>query len=150
MGFKFNPFIFSGLDISGSGDVIGPASSADNGVPRFDGTTGKLLQSSGVVIDDTGNIITTGTISGSNILDRYTQTFNATSDWTLNGSVYEFSIPEASHLHNLHYHVQVFELSAGNYILTNVGVKVNSSNGNLTLSVNCTPDLRFVGKVILI
>lgn len=29
---------------TGSGDVVGPASAADHSVPRFDGTTGKLLQ----------------------------------------------------------------------------------------------------------
>lgn len=36
----------------GAGDVVGPASSLDNAVARFDGTTGKLLQSSSVFIDD--------------------------------------------------------------------------------------------------
>jgi hypothetical protein len=36
----------------GSGDVVGPASSVDNTIPRFDSTTGKLLQTSGIVIDD--------------------------------------------------------------------------------------------------
>jgi hypothetical protein len=35
-----------------SGDVDGPASATDNAVARFDGTTGKLLQDSGVLIDD--------------------------------------------------------------------------------------------------
>lgn len=39
------------------GDVVGPASSTDNGIVRFDGTTGKLVQdSSSVVIDDSGNV----------------------------------------------------------------------------------------------
>lgn len=35
-----------------SGDVTGPSSATDNSVARFDGTTGKLIQSSGVLIDD--------------------------------------------------------------------------------------------------
>lgn len=40
-----------------SGDVVGPASSTDNAVPRYDGTTGKLLQDgSGVTISDSGVI----------------------------------------------------------------------------------------------
>ena len=39
---------------AGSGDVVGPASAADNAVVRFDGLTGKLVQSSAVKIDDTG------------------------------------------------------------------------------------------------
>ena len=36
--------------------VVGPASATDNAVARFDGTTGKLLQNSGVVIDDSNNV----------------------------------------------------------------------------------------------
>jgi len=41
-------------DVSGFGDVSGPASSTDNAIARFDGTTGKLLQNSVVTIDDAG------------------------------------------------------------------------------------------------
>ena len=37
------------------GDVTGPASATDNAVARFDTTTGKLLQNSVTLIDDTGN-----------------------------------------------------------------------------------------------
>ena len=40
---------------NGAGDVVGPASSTDNAVARFDSTTGKLIQNSAVVIDDNGN-----------------------------------------------------------------------------------------------
>lgn len=36
------------------GDVSGSASSTDNALTRFDGTTGKLLQNSGVTLDDNG------------------------------------------------------------------------------------------------
>lgn len=39
---------------SGSGDVVGPSSSTDNALARFDGTTGKLIQSSTVALSDTG------------------------------------------------------------------------------------------------
>lgn len=48
----------------GSGDVVGPASSTDNAVARFDATTGKLIQNSTVTVSDTGNIATTGTVDG--------------------------------------------------------------------------------------
>jgi hypothetical protein len=37
-----------------AGDVNGPASSVDNRIVRFDGTTGKLIQSSSASITDTG------------------------------------------------------------------------------------------------
>jgi hypothetical protein len=40
---------------NGSGDVVGPASSTDNAIARFDTTTGKLIQNSVTLIDDTGN-----------------------------------------------------------------------------------------------
>ena len=36
------------------GDVTGPASSTDNALARFDGTTGKLLQNSVAILDDAG------------------------------------------------------------------------------------------------
>jgi hypothetical protein len=41
---------------AGSGDVVGPASSTDNAITRFDSTTGKLIQNSTVLLDDNGNI----------------------------------------------------------------------------------------------
>lgn len=40
----------------GSGNVVGPASSADNGLVRFDGITGKLIQDSGITVSDTRQI----------------------------------------------------------------------------------------------
>jgi len=43
---------------AGAGDVVGPASSTDNALVRFDGTTGKLLQNSTATLDDTGNMDT--------------------------------------------------------------------------------------------
>lgn len=41
---------------AGSGDVVGPGSSVDNTLVRFDGTTGKAVQGSQGVIDDAGNL----------------------------------------------------------------------------------------------
>lgn len=49
------------------GDVVGPVSSTDNAIARFDSTTGKLLQNSAVTIDDSGNIATSGTIDGRDV-----------------------------------------------------------------------------------
>ncbi len=40
----------------GTGDVVGPGSSTDNAVARFDGTTGKLLKNSGVLVDNSNNV----------------------------------------------------------------------------------------------
>lgn len=41
---------------SGVGDVVGPASSTDNAITRFDSTTGKLIQNSLVTVADDGAI----------------------------------------------------------------------------------------------
>lgn len=48
----------------GSGDVVGPASATDNAVARFDTTTGKLIQNSGVTIGDDSSTSITGTTTG--------------------------------------------------------------------------------------
>lgn len=42
---------------AGGGDVVGPASATDNALVRFDSTTGKLVQNSGVTVDDSSNVI---------------------------------------------------------------------------------------------
>jgi hypothetical protein len=47
---------------SGTGDVVGPASSTDNAITRFDGTTGKAVQNSTVTLDDNGNVVNTNSI----------------------------------------------------------------------------------------
>ena len=46
----------------GSGDVVGPGSSTDNAIARFDLATGKLIQNSGVIINDTNTITVPGPI----------------------------------------------------------------------------------------
>jgi len=47
-------FTITNTSPSLGGDVVGPASSTDNAVARFDTTTGKLLQNSVVLVSDTG------------------------------------------------------------------------------------------------
>lgn len=65
----------------GLGDVAGAASSADNAVVRFDGATGKLIQASGVFIDDLGQVgIGTATpASALDIIGTISQTAAATT-----------------------------------------------------------------------
>lgn len=48
--------LINGSPISGTGDVVGPASATDHAVARFDTTTGKLIQNSGAILDDSNNL----------------------------------------------------------------------------------------------
>lgn len=41
---------------AGAGDVVGPGSSTDNTLARYDGTTGKIIQGSGVSVTDNNEI----------------------------------------------------------------------------------------------
>lgn len=55
--YVFNPFTMKPDIVPDvSGFVSGPASTTDNAITRFDGTTGKLVQNSGVTVDDSNNM----------------------------------------------------------------------------------------------
>jgi hypothetical protein len=41
---------------AGTGDVVGPSSATDNALARFDSTTGKIIQNSVGILDDSGNL----------------------------------------------------------------------------------------------
>ena len=56
---------FSG---AGTGDVVGPNAATDNAIARYDSTTGKLIQDSGITIADGAS----GTLSGTNTGDQST------------------------------------------------------------------------------
>lgn len=47
---------------AGTGDVVGPASATDHAIARYDGTTGKLLEDSGITIDNDNVLTSPGTI----------------------------------------------------------------------------------------
>jgi hypothetical protein len=64
---------------SGSGDVVGPVSATDNAIVRYDGITGKLIQTSGITIADSAS----GSLSGTNTGD---QTITLTGDVTGSGT----------------------------------------------------------------
>jgi hypothetical protein len=71
---------------AGSGDVTGAASSTDNAIVRFDGTTGKIIQNSTVTISDTG-VFASASISGaSNTLSNIGNASLTNSSITINGS----------------------------------------------------------------
>ena len=47
----------------GAGDVSGPAAASDNALARFDATTGKLLQTSQLIVSDAGDIVGASTLA---------------------------------------------------------------------------------------
>lgn len=79
-GFYFwNGTSWQMLKPSESSDVQGPASSTDNAIARFDGTSGSLLQNSSVILDDNANINGVNKITTSN----FTMPTNAGEDKVL-------------------------------------------------------------------
>lgn len=44
------------LTSAAAGNVTGPLSSTDNALPRFDGTTGQIIQDSSAILDDSANL----------------------------------------------------------------------------------------------
>lgn len=65
---------------SAGGDVVGPASSTDNAVARFDGTTGKLLRNSVVIISDAGAVTGVTTLVASSSLTATSLNLTANSN----------------------------------------------------------------------
>ena len=60
------------------GDVVGPASATDNALARYDTTTGKLIQNSAVIVDDSNNMSGVNTLTTANLV--------VNDDTTLGGS----------------------------------------------------------------
>lgn len=77
----FNPFngdlILVPIDDVGTGDVVGPASSTDNTLARFDGITGNLLQNSQASLTDGGRL--TLTTDGTGTTEFNALTLNTTT-----------------------------------------------------------------------
>lgn len=83
-----NPEYFIGVDLDGNlievspgsvgtGDVVGPDESTDNAIVRWDGITGKIIQDSGVIVDDANNVTTEASFISDN-QSGYTTELNST------------------------------------------------------------------------
>jgi hypothetical protein len=85
-GGTSNVTIGSGIAFAGGtlsatglgGDVVGPSSATDNAIARYNLTTGKLIQNSGVIIDDSNNVSGVNTLTATNLV--------VNDDTTLGGS----------------------------------------------------------------
>jgi hypothetical protein len=65
------------------GDVVGPASATDNAVARYDTTTGKLLQNSLVIIDDTGSVTGVNALTAESLTVNNNATLGSSNSDTL-------------------------------------------------------------------
>jgi len=70
--------VVSGGGGGGTGNVVGPATSTDNAIARFDGTTGKLIQSGVITEDDLGSL---SNILSQSFADGTAQTVAAGKFW---------------------------------------------------------------------
>lgn len=74
----------------GIGDVIGPSSSSDNALVRFDGVTGKIIQNSNAILSDAGDLSLTNPLaisSGGTGQNSKTSAFDALAPTTTKGDV---------------------------------------------------------------
>ncbi len=71
---------------SGSGDVVGPGSSTDNAIARYDGTSGKIVQNSAATIADTSGDITAGKYNTVAISGSSTPTLAVTGTTAVSGT----------------------------------------------------------------
>jgi hypothetical protein len=68
----------------GTGDVVGPASATDNAVARYDLTTGKLIQNSLVIVDDTGSVTGVNSLTAESLTVNNNATFGTSNSDTIN------------------------------------------------------------------
>ncbi|NRA40231.1 MAG: hypothetical protein HRU15_18950, partial [Planctomycetes bacterium] len=85
--------IDAGDFLATAGDVVGPATATDNAIPRYDTTTGKLVQNSTIIIDDSANlsgianITLTGTVDGIDVATDVAANTAKTSNVTHTGEI---------------------------------------------------------------
>ena len=151
----------------GIGDVDGPAGATDNAICRFDGATGKLIQNSVAILDDTGNA--TGFLSitnGSGLLATPSWTFTGDTDtgmWRSGANTIDFSTNAfralqlgASPALSVNYMIMAASATGNAYTMTaagtdaNIGIRViPKGTGALLNSVGAvaTPSYSFTGNV---
>lgn len=79
--------------------ATGPGSATDNAVARYNATTGKLIQDSGVTIDDSNNVVIPGTLTvtsgiiGVSSITKVTKTHTDFQTAGLTNTIQLFSLP---------------------------------------------------------
>jgi hypothetical protein len=78
--------------VAGSGDVVGPASSTNNAIVRFDGTTGELIQNSNVTIDANNNVVVNQTAIATGAPTMFTLVAGAHTNLTASTDIQDINI----------------------------------------------------------
>lgn len=97
-----------------------------------------------------GNLDIKGGGGGSGPAERHIQSFNNTTDWTLNGSVYELSVLQTTHGRGVNPTVFLVEAVGLDFEQVFADTISINASGDIVVKVLSTPDLRFNGKIIII
>lgn len=65
------------------GDVTGPASATANSIPRYNSTTGKIIKTTNLIVDDSDNVTGVNNITGKRFVGRD----SSVNSWLLTGEV---------------------------------------------------------------
>jgi hypothetical protein len=123
-----------GVDGLGTGDIIGPASSTDNAIARFDGVTGKLLQNSNITVDDT-----TGSMTFNGVAARIKGDFsNAT---VANRLMFQTSTAASAT------QIGVIPSGATSGSVVEHGSSDPANSSRLQMFTNGTTDIRFISNL---
>jgi hypothetical protein len=76
-------FTITNTSPSLGGDVVGPASATDNAIARYDTTTGKLIQNSLVIIEDTGSVTGVNALTAESLTVNNNATLGSSNTDTL-------------------------------------------------------------------
>jgi hypothetical protein len=148
---------FNGTDYVIVG-VVGAGSTTDNTVPRFDGTTGEILQSSGITIDDSNNVsgvaqLNITTLDATNIEVTNIKAKDGTAAASIADSTGIITVSTQLQVDNINISTNTISSTDtnGNIVLAPNGtgdvqldadtVRIGDSNANATLTTNGTGDL---------
>jgi hypothetical protein len=141
--------------------VVKASGAAGLSVKTYDATTPVLLQTISATKAWEFILIDNSTAAGSwqrvAKLDTeqlqasfFTLAFNSTTDWTLNGSVYEITVLASTHMKGTIVDAKAWLDNGTEYELGTIAdVRVIKANGNVTLRVLATPDTRFAGLLFI-
>jgi hypothetical protein len=74
----------------------------------------------------------------------------STVDWNLSGDQYVITVLKSDHEKGTAPGVQVFVIEAGHYVKCEVNNISINNDGDITISIPQSPDLRFNGRVVIL